>query len=615
MNQNRDTKTRNSISEKTIIQIAKPDGWHILLTAVVAAYVCAASAAESQSPKTPSSDGNQIVGRHSIVINRSAGGPTGGMASGPLVGNGDVGVMQYGPAENLIFSIGKNDFWCIRTQSVMAVGQVRISTPALQGASVKTTVDMQLAEIRGEYAKGATALASRAWVDANRNLLCVELVNRGAAPLAMKVQDIKGNGGADATKPTSVKDNAVPVQVGCEQYGGGRWFFTGEMADVTVLDRAMSEEEIAKIVRGERKTVKDFDGKTRLPLTVPRISRAFTISAWIKASKRSREADYIASKGEWNQAYSLGLSNGHVRFAVGGFYLQCDEQVPLGQWVHVAGIFDSQHMALLVDGKVKKTGGAVADAGLAFEYAPDAPDRDGRKIGVVTRVVGDTNALELELEPGKAAVVATAILSDLDVKGKDPLAEAKSLTAALTPDKLAEYTAAHRQWWRSFWARSFIEIPDKVIEQHWYSSWYIMASCSRAGKVAPGLWGNWITVDNPGWHGDFHLNYNFQAPFYGLYSANHPETTLPFYDAMNQSIPRGRRIAKEHGWTGIHLPVSIGPWGMCPEGDGSDWGQRPIRLMPHCSSSGIGNTPRMNSGSRTRVTPTFAKPRSSGRIT
>ena len=161
------------------------------------------------------------------------------MASGPLVGNGDVGVMQYGPAENLIFSIGKNDFWCIRTQSVMAVGQVRISTPALQGASVKTTVDMQLAEIRGEYAKGATALASRAWVDANRNLLCVELVNRGAAPLAMKVQDIKGNGGADATKPTSVKDNAVPVQVGCEQYGGERWFFTGEMADVTVLDRAM----------------------------------------------------------------------------------------------------------------------------------------------------------------------------------------------------------------------------------------------------------------------------------------------------------------------------------------------------------------------------------------
>jgi hypothetical protein len=101
-----------------------------------------------------------------------------------------------------------------------------------------------------------------------------------------------------------------------------------------------------------------------------------------------------------------------------------------------------------------------------------------------------------------------------------------------------------------------------------------MGSCSRAGKVAPGLWGNWITVDNPAWHGDWHLNYNFQAPFYGLYSANHTDTTMPFYVGMNQSIPRGKRIAEKHGWKGIHLPVSIGPWGMCPEGDNSDWGQR-----------------------------------------
>ena len=240
----------------------------------------------------------------------------------------------------------------------------------------------------------------------------------------------------------------------------------------------------------------------------------------------------------------------------------------------MAGIFDSRRMAVLVDGKVEKTTAAVADSGSAFLYAPDGPDPNGRKIGFATCLVGNAAAREFRLEPGKMAIVASAILSDLDVQGKDPLAEARFLATGLTLDKLAEYSAAHRQWWRNFWTRSFIEIPDKVIEQHWYSAWYVMASCSRAGKVAPGLWGNWITVDRPGWHGDFHLNYNFQAPFYGLYAANHPETTLPFYDAMNQSLARGRRIAKAHGWKGIHLPVSIGPWGMCPEGDGGDWGQR-----------------------------------------
>jgi hypothetical protein len=154
------------------------------------------------------------------------------------------------------------------------------------------------------------------------------------------------------------------------------------------------------------------------------------------------------------------------------------------------------------------------------------------------------------------------------------LEAAKTLVTGLTLERIASNTEAHRHWWDEFWSCSFIEIPDKTIEQCWYSSWYVMGSCSRAGKVAPGLWGNWLTVDNPAWHGDFHLNYNFQAPFYGLYSANRAETTLPFYDALNQAVPRGKKIAAAKGWEGIHLPVSIGPWGMCPEGDNCDHGQR-----------------------------------------
>jgi hypothetical protein len=371
----------------------------ILISSFAFATTHAATAGEARPSETPSSEGIQIVGKHAIVMNKPVGGPSSGMANGPLIGNGDLGVMQSGSAEHLVFYIGKNDFWCIRTQSVMAVGQVRIATPALQGASFKTTVDMQLAEIRGEYAKEDAALASRAWVDANRNLLCIELVSTGPRPLAMTVQST--NGGDGAMKPSSVKDNNIPIQVGCEQYGGGRWFFSGEMADVTVLDRALSEEEIAKLAQGELKEVNAFDGKTRQPLAAPAISKALTISAWIKVAKRSREADYILSKGEWNQAYSLGLSNGHIRFAIGGFFMQCDEQVPLDRWVHVAAVFDDKHMAVLVDGKVRASSEAAAGLGAAFLYAPDAPNPDGRRIGLATRVLGNSDACEFVLKPGK----------------------------------------------------------------------------------------------------------------------------------------------------------------------------------------------------------------------
>jgi hypothetical protein len=523
-----------------------------------------------------SSAGEPIVGRQSFVINGPAGGASGAMAGGPLMGNGDVGVMLSGPADELIFHIGKNDSWGRLSQSVVAVGQLRIMTPALGGAALKTTVDMQHAELNGEYVKGNAALTSRSWLDANRNLLCVELRNTGTVQLALSLQNTNGSNPIGSTPPSSVKDNGVPVQLGCEQNGSGRWFFNGEMADITILDKALSDVDMANLAKRERKEVKVFDGKTRQPLTAPAISNALAISGWIKATTRSSEADYILSKGAWNQGYSVGLSEGRIRFAIGDCFLQCAEQIPPGQWVHVGCTYDGKRMAVLLDGKLVKAITAPSDNGTSFVYEPDAanPSPDSRKIAVAIRILGNADASRFTLEPGKTTVVVAAIVSDLDCKGKDPLVEAQALSAALTPGKVAEYGVLHRQWWQGFWSKSFIEIPDKVLEQHWYAAQYIMASCSRAGKVAPGLWGNWLTTDKPGWHGDFHLNYNFQAPYFGVYAANHADVSLPLYQAINEFVPRGKKIAEKKGWKGVHFPVSIGPWGMCPEGDDSDWGQR-----------------------------------------
>jgi len=366
-----------------------------------AALLLLASRASGQ----PAAEGEPIVARQSFVINGPAGGASSAMAAGPIIGNGDVGAMLSGPADDLTFHIGKNDAWGKISQSVMAVGRIHIKIPALQGATLKTTVDMQHAELSGEYVKGNAALISRSWVDANHNLLCIELANKGSEPLTMTLQGTNGT---------------------------------------------------------------------------------------------------------------------------------------------------------------------------SFIYEPDAanPSPDSRKIAVAISIPGAADASHLTLQPTKTSVVVAAILSDLDCKGKDPLAEAEALTAAMTLDKIAEFGASHRRWWQDFWSKSFIEIPDKVLEQHWYASQYIMASCSRSGKVAPGLWGNWLTTDKPNWHGDFHLNYNFQAPYFGVYAANHADVSLPLYQAINEFVPRGKKIAKKRGWKGVHFPVSIGPWGMCPEGDDSDWGQR-----------------------------------------
>jgi len=72
--------------------------------------------------------------------------------------------------------------------------------------------------------------------------------------------------------------------------------------------------------------------------------------------------------------------------------------------------------------------------------------------------------------------------------------------------------------------------------------------------------------------GDFHLNYNFQAPYYGVYSSNHPELAEPYYQTILDYMPKAREMARLFHCRGVHFPVAIGPEGLCI--DDRDFGQR-----------------------------------------
>ncbi len=62
-------------------------------------------------PTHAAATGPEIVAGHSMVMNAPVGEPTNFMPRGPLLGNGDVGVMQYGPAEQLIYHANQNLLW------------------------------------------------------------------------------------------------------------------------------------------------------------------------------------------------------------------------------------------------------------------------------------------------------------------------------------------------------------------------------------------------------------------------------------------------------------------------------------------------------------------------
>ena len=122
---------------------------------------------------------------------------------------------------------------------------------------------------------------------------------------------------------------------------------------------------------------------------------------------------------------------------------------------------------------------------------------------------------------------------------------------------------SHNDWWKDFWSVSSFSIQNEDLEMQWYMGVYTVACCSRNKRFAPGLWGNSATSDGMWWHGDYHLNYDYFAPFPPMCVANHPELMDNFEIPLYQFLPQAREYARRYlGCRGVYYPVSIGPFGM-----------------------------------------------------
>ncbi|MCE9610173.1 MAG: hypothetical protein K8R23_08180 [Chthoniobacter sp.] len=170
-------------------------------------------------------------------------------------------------------------------------------------------------------------------------------------------------------------------------------------------------------------------------------------------------------------------------------------------------------------------------------------------------------AATFKLKVGQSVTILTAMQSAF--KSRTPLDDVRKRMTGIGPADLADLRARHAAWWRDYWAKSYVEIGDPVLEQRYYLSNYVMACASRDPEFPPPLFGTWTTTDTPGWEGDYHLNYNHMAPFYGLYSSNHIEQADPYHAPILDFLPRAQWYAKNaQNVRGAYYPVGIGPKGI-----------------------------------------------------
>ena len=143
----------------------------------------------------------------------------------------------------------------------------------------------------------------------------------------------------------------------------------------------------------------------------------------------------------------------------------------------------------------------------------------------------------------------------------DTAAHARAEAARLAAQPAEELRRQSSAAWTKFWSASAVEFADRELEQIWYRNQYFLACCLKPGKVAPGLFGNWSTGKiGTAWHGDYHMNYNTQQVWWGVFSSNHSEQHEPYTRLVESLMPMAEWNARvQFGLPGAYFPHTAYP--------------------------------------------------------
>lgn len=144
----------------------------------------------------------------------------------------------------------------------------------------------------------------------------------------------------------------------------------------------------------------------------------------------------------------------------------------------------------------------------------------------------------------------------------------------------------HRDWWKEFWGRSGISLPDKFMEKNWHLSNYLLAACSREGCYPMPLQGVWTADEDalPPWKGDYHNDLNTQMSYYHYLKANHLAQGRSFVDFLWNLREAARDFAGSfYGTGGLCLPAVMSIDGK-PLGGWPMYSLSPVNQMWLCKA-------------------------------
>ena len=134
-------------------------------------------------------------------------------------------------------------------------------------------------------------------------------------------------------------------------------------------------------------------------------------------------------------------------------------------------------------------------------------------------------------------------------------------TASLDPIDLTKkeptYWPEHENWWKDYWSRSAVSIPETLIEKQYYREMYKFGCVARSNTPPISLQAVW-TADNgnlPPWKGDFHHDLNTQLSYWPGYTGNHLDLTAGYTNWLWNVKEENKRWTKQcFGIDGLNVP-------------------------------------------------------------
>ena len=114
-----------------------------------------------------------------------------------------------------------------------------------------------------------------------------------------------------------------------------------------------------------------------------------------------------------------------------------------------------------------------------------------------------------------------------------------------------------KRWWAAYWKKSFVAIPDPLIERQYFLDLYKFGCTARENGPMISLQAIW-TADNgrlPPWKGDLHHDLNTQLSYWPTYTSNHLPEGLSYLRHLERNNAAHRKFTRRYfGTPGLNIP-------------------------------------------------------------